>query len=80
MISDSSFPHWDDAQIIDKSLSWDEGIKWLVGMTKLPVIAKGILRDDDALKAVAVGCKGIIVSNHGGRNLDTTPASVSNVS
>lgn len=60
----------------DKSLTWEGGVKQLVAFTKLPVIAKGIMRADDALKAVEVGCKGVIVSNHGGRNVDTTPATV----
>lgn len=51
-------------------------MKWLVNFTKLPVIAKGVLRAEDALKAIEVGCRGVIVSNHGGRNVDTTPATV----
>ncbi len=45
--------------------------------TKLPVILKGILTKEDALLAVETGCKGIIVSNHGARQLDTVAASVS---
>lgn len=44
--------------------------------TKLPVIAKGILTREDAILAVKAGCKGIIVSNHGARQLDTVQASV----
>lgn len=60
----------------DKSLTWEGGVKWLVNCTKLPVIAKGILRADDALMAIEVGCRGVIVSNHGGRNVDTAPATV----
>lgn len=59
----------------DKSLTW-EGVQWLVQSTDLPVIAKGVLRAEDALKAIEAGCQGIIVSNHGGRNVDTTPATV----
>lgn len=46
--------------------------------TKLPVILKGILTKEDALLAVKTGCKGIIVSNHGARQLDTVQATVSN--
>ena len=46
-------------------------------MTKLPVLVKGILRADDALRAVNHGASGIIVSNHGARQLDTTPATIS---
>lgn len=60
---------------VDSSLSWDD-IKWLVSFTKLPVIAKGILRGDEAENAIAAGCKGIIVSNHGGRLVDSAPATV----
>jgi 4-hydroxymandelate oxidase len=46
-------------------------IKWLIGQTALPVLLKGILHPHDALKAVEIGASGIIVSNHGGRVLDT---------
>jgi 4-hydroxymandelate oxidase len=45
-------------------------------LTKLPVLVKGVLRGDDAIKAVAAGAKGIIVSNHGGRQLDTTISTI----
>lgn len=65
--------------VYDRSLSWDEGIKWLVEFTTLPVIAKGILRAEDALKAIGVGVQGIVVSNHGGRSVDTAPATVSSL-
>lgn len=61
---------------LDASVTWED-VKWLVGYTKLPVIAKGILRPDDALRAIEAGCKAIWISNHGGRQLDTTPAPVS---
>ena len=40
----------------------------------VPILAKGILRADDARRAIDAGAHGIIVSNHGGRNLDTVPA------
>lgn len=60
----------------NSSRTWDDGLKWLVELTNLPVIAKGILRAEDALNAIRVGCQGILVSNHGGRILDTTPATV----
>ena len=43
----------------------------LCATTKLPVFVKGILRPDDAQKSINCGAKGIIVSNHGGRQLDT---------
>jgi 4-hydroxymandelate oxidase len=44
--------------------------------TKLPIVVKGILSPDDALRAVELGFDGIIVSNHGGRTLDTLPATI----
>lgn len=59
----------------DRSLTWDD-VKWLVAFTKLPVIAKGVLRPDDAIKAIECGCKGVLVSNHGARQVDTVPATV----
>ncbi|WP_013325129.1 alpha-hydroxy acid oxidase [Gloeothece verrucosa] len=60
---------------IDPSLTWKD-LEWLQSMTKLPVVVKGILRADDALLAVQHGVKGIIVSNHGGRQLDGAIASL----
>lgn len=59
----------------DKSLTWND-ITWLKSNTVLPVLVKGILRADDALLAVEHGVDGIIVSNHGARQLDSTPATV----
>ncbi len=50
--------------------TWDD-IAWLIANTRLPVIAKGILSPRDAVKAVELGVAGVIVSNHGGRTLDT---------
>lgn len=46
--------------------------------SKLPIIVKGVMRAEDADIAVRCGVKGIIVSNHGGRQLDFTPATVNN--
>lgn len=59
----------------DASLCWDD-LKWLRGLTGLPVWLKGILRPDDARRAARRGVEGIIVSNHGGRQLDTAPAAL----
>jgi 4-hydroxymandelate oxidase len=47
-------------------------LEWLVKRCPLPVVVKGVLRGDDAARCADVGVKGIIVSNHGGRHLDTT--------
>ena len=49
-------------------------LDWLCGCTRLPVIVKGVCRGDDAKKCVEHGTKAIVVSNHGGRQLDTAPA------
>ena len=47
----------------------EEYIEWLAKLTTLPVIPKGIVRGDDAVRAVNAGARGIMVSNHGGRQL-----------
>ncbi|XP_075605927.1 2-Hydroxyacid oxidase 1 isoform X2 [Balearica regulorum gibbericeps] len=61
------------AEAIDASVNWED-IKWLRGLTSLPIVAKGILRADDAKQAVKIGLNGILVSNHGARQLDGVPA------
>jgi len=55
---------------IDAGLTWRD-VEWLRSRTTLPIILKGIVRGDDAARAVDTGVAGIIVSNHGGRQLDT---------
>ncbi|TYI59848.1 hypothetical protein E1A91_D10G065100v1 [Gossypium mustelinum] len=52
-------------QTRDPSFSWED-IGWLKSITKLPILIKGLLTHEDALKALEVGAAGIIVSNHGG--------------
>ena len=47
-------------------------LEWLVQRSAMPVVVKGVLRGDDARRCVECGVKGIMVSNHGGRHLDTT--------
>ncbi len=54
-------------------VTWKD-IDWLRSFARVPVLLKGILNPDDADQAVRAGASGIIVSNHGGRNLDTVPA------
>jgi 4-hydroxymandelate oxidase len=56
--------------LFDPDLSWRD-IEWLRSMTRLPVLVKGILRGDDADRAISHGASGVVVSNHGGRQLDT---------
>jgi len=56
-------------------VTWRD-VEWLQSLTKLPVLLKGILTPDDAQRAVEQRVAGIIVSNHGARNLDTVPATI----
>ena len=51
-----------------------EDLDWLCGCTRLPIVVKGICRGDDARRAAEHGAKAVVVSNHGGRQLDTAPA------
>jgi len=77
--------HWDQDKYpstnayvtaqFDASLTWDD-IEKIIAETSLPVLVKGVLRADDALEAVNRGVAGIVVSNHGGRQLDTVPATI----
>ena len=60
---------------LDPSLSWKD-IDWLRSVTNLPIIIKGIGCKEDALLAVKNGADGIVVSNHGGRQLDTCRATI----
>ncbi|KAJ2117217.1 hypothetical protein GGI13_000299 [Coemansia sp. RSA 455] len=60
----------------DQSLSWENGIAWLQSITTLPIIVKGILTKEDTELAIKHGCAGVIVSNHGGRQLDGTLSSI----
>jgi 4-hydroxymandelate oxidase len=61
--------------MLDASVTWKD-VDWLRSLTKLPVILKGICRADDARRAVENGANGIVVSNHGGRQMDTAPATI----
>jgi 4-hydroxymandelate oxidase len=59
----------------DAAASWDD-LAWLREQTRLPVVLKGVLTAEDARLAVARGVAAVVVSNHGGRQLDGTPASL----
>jgi 4-hydroxymandelate oxidase len=50
-----------------------EDLDWLCAWTRLPVVVKGVCRSDDARRVAERGAKAIVVSNHGGRQLDTAP-------
>lgn len=69
---DSGLAAW-VANALDPSLSWAD-VDWLRGVTRLPVLLKGVVRGDDAARAVDHGAAAVIVSNHGGRQLDASPA------
>lgn len=73
---------WTEADVVkfnasawDLTFSW-EIFDWLRSRTKLPLVIKGVLREDDARRAIDAGVNGIVVSNHGGRRLDTMPATI----
>jgi 4-hydroxymandelate oxidase len=59
--------------LLDPSLAWSD-LERLADASPLPVLVKGVLRADDARRAVEAGAAGVVVSNHGGRQLDTVPA------
>ncbi|KAK1678821.1 hypothetical protein QYE76_039669 [Lolium multiflorum] len=61
---------------LDPSLSWKD-VEWLKSITSLPILLKGIVTAEDARKAVEVRAAGVIVSNHGARQLDYAPATIS---
>jgi isopentenyl diphosphate isomerase/L-lactate dehydrogenase-like FMN-dependent dehydrogenase len=63
------------AELIDPRLTWRD-LEWLHEHAGLPVIAKGILTAEDAVLAAEHGCAAVVVSNHGGRQLDRAVASL----
>jgi lactate 2-monooxygenase len=63
------------ASFSNLALSWDD-LAWLRGQTELPLLVKGILRGDDAARARDCGVDGVIVSNHGGRQVDGAVAAL----
>lgn len=64
-----------DILLHDPGLTWDD-IGWVRSLTPLPLVVKGLVRADDAERAVDMGADGIWVSNHGGRQLDSSIASL----
>lgn len=57
------------SSFIDPGLSWKD-IPWFLSITKLPIMLKGVQRVEDVLKAIEYGVHGVVLSNHGGRQLD----------
>jgi (S)-2-hydroxy-acid oxidase len=62
--------------LLDPSITWKD-VEWLKSITRLPIVLKGILTREDALLAIKYGVSAILVSNHGARQLDGVPATVS---
>ena len=62
-------------EIVDTSLTWRD-LEWLRSECSLPLVVKGVLTAEDALLACEHGAAGIVVSNHGGRQLDGVPATL----
>lgn len=63
------------SEFIDSSLCWDD-ITWLKSITSLPIILKGVGSGIDTVEALKMGCAGVVLSNHGGRQLDTARSSI----
>ena len=63
------------SEFIDPSLCWDD-ITWLKSITKLPIILKGVGCGLDTVMAYQMGCAGVVLSNHGGRQLDTARSGI----
>lgn len=65
------------SQVFDGWMSqaptWED-VAWLRQQVKVPLLIKGLMHVEDATRAVTLGCDGIVVSNHGGRVLDSTPS------
>ncbi|RDW67486.1 FMN-dependent alpha-hydroxy acid dehydrogenase [Aspergillus mulundensis] len=60
---------------IDQGMTWKD-IEWIRSVTKLPLILKGVTSAEDARIAMAHNVDGILISNHGGRNLDYSPPTI----
>jgi L-lactate dehydrogenase (cytochrome) len=63
------------SSFIDPSLSWKD-IPWFQSITKMPIVLKGVQRVEDVLRAIAAGVQGVVLSNHGGRQLDTARSGI----
>ena len=63
------------SSFIDCGVDWND-IKEVKSWTKLPVLIKGVQTVDDVIEAYDAGCQGVVLSNHGGRQLDTAPPPV----
>lgn len=64
-----------DSPLLNAAPTWDD-VRWLQAHTRLPIVLKGIMSAEDAVRAADHGVAGVIVSNHGGRTLDGQPATI----
>ncbi|XP_043688664.1 peroxisomal (S)-2-hydroxy-acid oxidase-like [Telopea speciosissima] len=71
---DSGFVSYAAGQV-DQSFSWKD-VMWLQTITSLPILVKGVLTEEDTRLAIQNGAAGVIVSNHGARQLDYVPATI----
>jgi isopentenyl diphosphate isomerase/L-lactate dehydrogenase-like FMN-dependent dehydrogenase len=65
----------DQFALLDASVSWRD-LEWIASESRLPVVLKGVVTGDDARLAVDHGAAAVVVSNHGGRQLDGVPATL----
>ncbi|CAG8164655.1 unnamed protein product [Penicillium salamii] len=63
------------SSFIDPALSWKD-IPWFKSITKMPIVLKGVQCVEDVLRAVEAGCDGVVLSNHGGRQLETARSGI----
>jgi len=70
----TDLPHI-SGKTVEHPLTWRD-LEWIRAASTMPVFLKGVLHPDDAELGIRAGAAGIMVSNHGGRNLDTTPATI----
>lgn len=63
------------SSFIDPALNWKD-VAWFKQITKMPIIIKGIQTPEDAVLAAKYGCQGVVLSNHGGRQLDFAPSAI----
>ena len=70
----TSLAQWSQSQL-DPTLDWDD-VAWIRSLWKGPLILKGIMDAEDARRALDSGAQALVVSNHGGRQLDGAPATI----
>jgi 4-hydroxymandelate oxidase len=63
------------SELLESAPTWDD-VTWLLENTRLPILLKGVLHPADARQAITQGISGVIVSNHGGRTLDTVVTAI----